>query len=183
VTWQSGRRRDDLATTIEAAIVRAIHQHQAAGKSGFLALSILLDEVNRDQPEKWQRTAKWMANKVRGMGWKIQRIGHDKQSVLTWDQELLDRLVVRYGIQDENKQPPPTLAENVPHVPQVPHPPGEPAAHCGTSATCEAQRIADVPHVEPAAASGEPSSAARAAHAAHVLEGVGTQNELLEGEL
>lgn len=101
VTWQTRRRLDDLAGSVEASIVRSILARSRDRRGDHLALTPVLEEINRDQPEQWQRSAKWLGSKVRAMGWKIERIAaHDKYTSMVWDGDLLERLAVRYGIAD-----------------------------------------------------------------------------------
>jgi hypothetical protein len=177
VTWQSTRRKDDLAASIEAAIVRAIHGQKEQGQAGYLVLGVVLNNVNRDQPEKWHKTPKWLGSKVRGLGWKTVRIGHDKHAALIWDAALLDRLAKRYGIEDDTQTPPPTPSDKAPQAPQAPRPSGEDAARCDLAKSKSAASAAEAPHADAEFPSGADAVADDAALAARSGRGAGSDRD------
>jgi hypothetical protein len=174
VARQDRRRRDEKAASREAEIVRAIGAHITAVEHGYLPIGVVLDALNTTRPAEHQLTAKWLAGKVRGMGFTVERVGHHKASALHWDPDLLARLLEHYGADGSDKTaaeysaqiPDPTPARDVPHVPHVPPASGE---ECGTLAAAAADQP-NVPHKVPQTdgprSSGEGANATHAAHAA-----------------
>ncbi len=101
VQWQSTRRRDDLAGGVEADVVRAVMEAERTITGGYLPLSNVLTMFNATRPADWQRTGRWLAGKLRKLGWPIKRIGHDNTYMLAWDENLLERLSVKHGVDEK----------------------------------------------------------------------------------
>lgn len=122
VTWQTSRRRDELAQSWEAGIVAAVAACAHNIAAGYVAIADVLEAFNADRPETQQKSARWLGGKVRNLGWTVERVGHDNKTSLLWDDDLLDRLSVRFGLKDSSEARPADAAahthamENVSHL-------------------------------------------------------------------
>jgi hypothetical protein len=177
VNWQVQRRRDDLATTTEALVVKAMLAQGDMEAGSAVALPDVLASVNETLPDTWKKTARWLGGKLRKLGWKIERVGKDNHSVVWWDADLLLTLGRRYGLTQEHI--PPAFPDNVSHVSPVSPSSGGAATHCpagvvNVSPTCR-------PETGPLS-SGEEPAATRATHTTR-SSGVRAKenNELLGG--
>lgn len=101
VKWQTKRREDELAQSTEAVIVAAVAACASKVAYGWLPLSHVLEHFNMNRDD-YQAKPKWMAGKLRGLGWTIERVGHYNATSLRWDADLLACLQNRYGQGDDS---------------------------------------------------------------------------------
>jgi hypothetical protein len=118
VSWQQKRRHDDLAQSSEAGIIKAVVACKPEVRDGWLAVSAVVEQFNSTRGDK-PVPANWLGRKVRKMGWTVERIGHDNVTSLLWDEDLLERLQLRYGLLDEQaEQQDQTQKEECPRTPE-----------------------------------------------------------------
>jgi hypothetical protein len=118
VTWQQKRRHDDLAQSSEAAIIRAVVTCKPEVRDGWLAVSAVVEQFNSTRGDK-PVPANWLGRKARKMGWNVGRIGHDNVTSLRWDDDLLERLQLRYGLlEEQDEQQEQTQEEGCPRTPE-----------------------------------------------------------------
>lgn len=97
VQWQVKRRHDDLAGSTEAAIVTAIWSCAQLKTQGWVRLLSILEVFNADRGDQAVKP-RWLGQKVRSLGWTVERRGHDNATSVEWDDDLMMRLRRRYGL-------------------------------------------------------------------------------------
>ena len=174
VAWQDTRRRDDLAGSTEAALVKAVAACDNAVRADYLPLSTVLAAFNADRPESWKKTERWLGGKLRGLGWRVGRIGHHNITTLMWDDTLLLRLQARYSQAKTGDRPePPPTPRDVSHVShQAWEGPESATRATPTPEECDTYET-NVSHESTRDRACEPPPATHATHATGAEQGTG----------
>jgi hypothetical protein len=97
VSWQQGRRGEDLSQSTEAAIVKAVAS--CTPVDGYLSLKDVLNAFNRELPEDYKpRHARWLGDKIRGIGFHVDGTNHKVGTRVIHDPATLKRMKEKYGI-------------------------------------------------------------------------------------
>ena len=148
-----------------------------AVRAGYVPLSAILAAFNADRPETWKKAERWLGGKLRGLGWRVERIGHHNITSLAWDNTLLLRLQARYSQAKTGDRPePPPTPRDVSHVSHVSHQAWEGPENATRATPTPEERDTyetDVSHESAPDRACEPPPATRATHATGAEQGTG----------
>ena len=119
----SGFEADRLiekAESLEAQILNALISLEAQVAHGVLPVKAITDRFNEGKHEKIKVTYQRVGRRLTAMGFKKAR-GNDGAAVILWDDDILTRLMERYGLKQisETSEKPETSV-NKPDVSDVP---------------------------------------------------------------
>ena len=96
---EESKRKDGLDSD-DAKIVNAIVQSIGQAENGHLLHSDILDEINRDRPERFHMSPQRLGRITKRLGFKKYNSGESRGIYI--DADLLNRLCQRYGIQQND---------------------------------------------------------------------------------
>jgi hypothetical protein len=183
VSWQQKRRVDDLSQSWEAGVVDAVWACRAVAIGGWLPLETVLTLYNGRLADDKKTNARWLGGKIRTLGCNIQRRGHDNVTSIEWNDNLMQRLRVRYGLV-EQKETQTSAADgsgNVSHVSPTHDNERDRSANVSHEASNVSQNVSqpspNVSQDSGASTRGKAANATRATHATRSAEGVGAAIE------
>lgn len=125
VQEQAQNRKVERAETLEARLVEALLQSEPAVVNGRLPVQVIADEVNAGRPESKKLSNRFLSDVLGSLGFQKGKVHRSRAAVL-WDEDLLHRLLVEYGFEDQEDETVGPLAawEGVkPSSPPSPTPP------------------------------------------------------------
>ncbi|MBI3245888.1 MAG: hypothetical protein HYZ50_05215 [Deltaproteobacteria bacterium] len=106
-TMEKGRL-NEKSRTLEADILTAMFAMKEEVRGGKVALKKIAEVLNEDRTEKEQLTPRFIAAKVRSLGFQLTS---RNPADIVWNAELLEQCLIGYGIQD-SPCPPETSSQS-----------------------------------------------------------------------